>query len=127
MKANTKTLLITGVIVLVVIIGISLIPNQAASTKYDGFAQCIADSGAKFYGAFWCPHCQAEKARFGGSARLLPYIECSTADGKGQLKECTDIGISNYPTWKFADGTEILGEAGFEKLAQKTGCVVPPQ
>jgi thiol-disulfide isomerase/thioredoxin len=29
--------------------------------KYDEFAKCLTDNGAKFYGAFWCPHCQAQK------------------------------------------------------------------
>jgi len=31
---------------------------------YDEFAQCLTDKGVKMYGAYWCPHCQAQKALF---------------------------------------------------------------
>lgn len=90
--------------------------------KYDNLAQCISDSGAKFYGAFWCPHCQATKAMFGKSAKKLPYIECSQPSGKGQLPICADAKIEGYPTWVFADGTRLGGERTFKELAEKTGC-----
>lgn len=90
--------------------------------QYDKLAQCIKDSGAKFYGAFWCPHCQNEKKMFGKSAKLLPYVECSTPDGSGQNKICTDLGIKGYPTWTFPDGTTETGEIKPEDLATKTSC-----
>lgn len=93
--------------------------------KYDEFATCLKDKGAVFYGAFWCPHCQSQKALFGRSAKNLPYVECSTADGKGQLQACTDKKIESYPTWTFADGTMEKGEATLEALAQKTSCILP--
>ena len=32
-----------------------------------GLAERVADSGAVFYGASWCPHCQEQKAMFGAS------------------------------------------------------------
>ena len=91
----------------------------------NAFATCIKDAEATFYGAFWCSHCQAEKARFGRSAKLLPYVECSTPDGKGQTQVCIDKNITSYPTWEFADGSRIVGEAGLEKLAEKTACTLP--
>lgn len=90
--------------------------------KLDTFAQCITDSGAKFYGAYWCPHCQAQKNAFGKSAKLLPYIECSTPDGKGQLDVCKQAGVTGYPTWIFADGTQASGEVPLKNLAEKTNC-----
>lgn len=92
--------------------------------KYDTFATCIKDSGAKFYGAFWCPHCQATKAMFGKSAKLLPYVECSQPDGKGQLPICTTAGIEGYPTWVFADGSRLSGERTLQELAEKTSCTI---
>src|SRR5450830_1421299 len=67
--------------------------------KLDSFAQCLKDKGAVFFGAFWCPHCQAQKKLFGSSVKLLPYVECSTADASGQLQICTDKKIQSYPTW----------------------------
>lgn len=93
--------------------------------KYDEFAACLADSGAVFYGAFWCPHCQAQKAVFGKSEKLLPYVECSTPSGKGQTPACTEQGIRTYPTWVYPDGTRVEGEQSLEALAQKTGCELP--
>lgn len=93
--------------------------------KHDGFAQCLKNSGALFYGAFWCPHCQAQKAAFGKSEKLLPYVECSQPNGQGQLQVCTDAQIESYPTWVFSDGTRLDGEQSFEALAQKTSCALP--
>jgi thiol-disulfide isomerase/thioredoxin len=93
--------------------------------KLDGFAQCIKDSGAVFYGAFWCPHCQEQKEMFGSSAQFLPYVECSTPDGQGQLQVCTEKGIKGYPTWVFPDGSEVSGSIPLEQLAAKTGCALP--
>lgn len=90
--------------------------------QYDGFAQCIKDSDAVFYGAFWCPHCQAQKKMFGNSAKLLPYVECSTLDGSNQLPICADKGIKNYPTWEFADGSRLTGEVTLLQLSEKTSC-----
>lgn len=95
--------------------------------KYDAFAKCLEEKGAKFYGAFWCPHCQAQKALFGKSKEFLPYVECSTPDTKGQQQVCKDKNVQSYPTWEFvtASGTEMVsGERTLSELALKTGCVL---
>lgn len=97
------------------------------STKLDGFASCIKESGATFYGAFWCPHCQSQKAMFKKSSRNLPYVECSQPDGKTQTQACIDAEIKSYPTWKFKDGSVESGALPLEKLAEKTGCVIPEE
>lgn len=93
--------------------------------KYDAFAQCIKASGATFYGAFWCPHCQNQKAMFGDSVKFLPYVECSTPDGTAQLQVCKDASVTGYPTWVFKDGSRLTGEVQLATLAQKTGCALP--
>jgi len=92
---------------------------------YDAFAQCLKDKGAIFYGAFWCPHCQNQKAMFGSSAKKLPYVECSTPDGRGQVQLCNEKKIQGYPTWIFADDSRESGEVSLETLSQKTGCTLP--
>lgn len=126
-KTKNTVLWIAGIIVALVVI-IVLLANAAKKPgKYDGLAQCLTDSGAKFYGAFWCPHCQTQKALFGKSAKLLPYVECSQADGKGQLQVCIDEKIEGYPTWQFADGTRVSGEQTFAQLAEKTNCEIDVQ
>lgn len=91
----------------------------------DPFATCLADSGAKFYGTFWCPHCQNQKKMFGKSQKKLPYIECSTPDGAGQTDNCKAIGIEGYPTWIFPDGERMTGEIPLATLAEKTSCSLP--
>ncbi len=101
-----------------------LVQEAKKPGKYDTFAQCLSNSGAKFYGAFWCPHCQATKALFGKSAKLLPYVECSKPDGKGQLPVCTDAKIDGYPTWVFADGSRLTGERSMKELSEKTNCPI---
>jgi thiol-disulfide isomerase/thioredoxin len=92
--------------------------------KYDTFAQCINDSGAKFYGAWWCPHCHDQKILFGRSAKLLPYVECQTKS-RENLAVCNDADVKSFPTWDYADGTRVVGLETFEKLSEKTGCALP--
>ena len=92
---------------------------------YDDFATCLKDEGAVFYGAFWCPHCIAQKALFGTSASLLPYVECSTSDGSGQTQACIDKGITAYPTWEFSDLSRLVGQLSLAQLAEKTSCELP--
>ena len=120
--------IIGGITLLVLagIIGFSYFENTAPS-NLDGFAQCLKDKGATFYGAFWCPHCQNQKKMFGRSAKLLPYVECSTPDGQGQLQVCIDKKVEGYPTWEFLDGSREGGEVPLEKLAEKTSCTLPQE
>ncbi len=107
-----------------------LIKTPGKAGQYDEFAQCIKDKGVTFFGAFWCPHCQAQKARFGKSAQYLPYVECSTPDGKNQNQVCNDAQITTYPTWDFPPliGTTTerkTGEMELVDLAAKTMCPLP--
>jgi hypothetical protein len=122
---------VVGVLV-VAAIGIFMIapaPTGQQSTvpagMYTEFAQCLKDSGTTFFGAFWCPHCNNQKKLFGDAVGTLPYVECSTADGKGQLAVCKDAGVNSYPTWEFPDKTRQTGEVPLAVLAEKTGCVLP--
>ena len=124
---NKQTL--TSIIVIAVALIAGLIILQQTSNKsagkpgqYDSLATCIAESGATFYGAFWCPHCNNQKKLFEGSDKLLPYTECSNPDGNSQTQVCIDAGIQSYPTWEFADGTRMTGEVSLADLAAKTGC-----
>lgn len=51
-------------------------------------AQCLIDNGTKMYGAFWCPHCKAQKDAFGdGVYPQAVYVECSHED-RSQKEEC---------------------------------------
>ena len=94
--------------------------------KYDEFAQCLTDKGAKFYGAFWCPHCTDQKAMFGKSVSKLPYTECSNPD-RTMNQTCVDLNIKTYPTWEFADGERMEGVKTLAELAEKTSCALPTE
>ena len=120
-------MVIVGVAVAVVLgIGYVVANREVASGQYDGFAQCLGQKGATFYGAFWCPRCQEQKAMFGTqSAKLLPYVECSLPDGKTRTQACIEKQIESYPTWIFADGSRETGVAPLADLAEKTGCELP--
>jgi len=124
---KNKTIVAVVIILLVVILGVVYFAKKAESGpgKYDTFAQCLGEKGAKFYGTFWCPYCRAQKDLFGKSADLLPYIECSTLDGNSRLQICIDQKIEKYPTWEFADGERMQGKVSLEDLAKKTSCELP--
>jgi len=123
MRKRTKTAMYI-ILAIAAILGsyIYLQSIPPAPGKYDAFAKCIADSGTKFYGAFWCPHCHNQKNMFGDAAQYLPYIECSLPDESGQTQVCIDKGIKHYPTWIFADGSQLTGEVQLSTLSDKTGC-----
>ena len=102
---NTKTNAIRIIIFCIfigaiVVIMSMIVGGTATSSKYNTFAQCISDKKLQFYGAFWCPHCQAQKAAFGDGAHLLPYIESSNAD-RSQNQTAIDAKIESYPTWVY--------------------------
>jgi len=125
-----KTIFFIVIVVLILgTVGTVLLNNSKKSDvptgKYDQFATCLKTQGAVFYGAFWCSHCKATKEAFGSSAKLLPYVECSTPDGQGQLPICKDKKIEGYPTWEFADGSRLTGEVTMQQLADKTACPLP--
>ena len=127
MKKNL-ILFILGIVVVGAILIFSVRDNQDNQAKAQAiseFAACLADEGAKFYGAFWCSHCKNQKDIFGTAAGELPYIECSTADAQSQTDVCITNRISAYPTWEFSDGSRLTGELSFEELAGKTRCQAP--
>ena len=119
-----KIILISVIVIVVLTIG-AVVFQKTAPGKYDAFAACLKEKNVTFFGAFWCPHCQSQKKLFGNSAKRLPYVECSTPDGKNQTQICKDENIKSYPTWRFADGSEQTGEVSLENLAEKSGCELP--
>ncbi len=128
-KTNTVRIIIFAVVVIAIILIMKLVMGAVnVSTKYNEFASCLVEKQAKFYGAFWCSHCQAQERRFGMSRDTMEkaglYIECSNPD-RSQNELCQAEKITGYPTWKFADGTVIARELELKELGEKTGCVLP--
>jgi uncharacterized membrane protein len=81
----------------------------------------LTRSGAKMYGASWCPHCQQQKEIFGASAGRLPYIECSPG-GRNvpQASECQAERIESYPTW-IINGKRIENVLTVAQLTESSG------
>ena len=113
MNTDKKTLtvrIITFALILVAIVILMRVVVRAtkAAGTYDTFAQCLVSKGVKFYGAFWCPHCQEQEKWLDASRQKLEreglYKECSTADTRGQTELCKTAKIESYPTWNFANG-----------------------
>ncbi len=84
-------------------------------------AQCLEEKGASMFGAFWCPHCAAQKDLFGDAYPTSIYIECSNED-RTQKDVCNAANITGYPTWVFADGTRARGEQTLKQLSDQAGC-----
>lgn len=100
-KTNAVRIIIFCLFIGAIVIVMSMIVGgTGTSAKYSTFAQCLSQKKLQFYGAFWCPHCQAQKAAFGDGEQYLPYIECSNTD-RSQNQKCIDGKIESYPTWVY--------------------------
>ena len=92
--------------------------------KQDAFARCLAQRGAKMYGAWWCPHCIEQKEKFGASFEYVNYVECGIkGDTHGQSQVCKDENVKHYPTWQFPPtGERVERIFSLEELSDRTGC-----
>jgi uncharacterized membrane protein len=91
----------------------------------DGLARHLDETGARFYGAYWCGHCQAQKGLFGVAASSLPYVECSPNGPKApRSTTCEMLEIKAYPTW-IIDGRRIERVLDPAALASLTGYAAP--
>ena len=101
--------------------------GNRAQHKHDSLARCLKDRGVKMYGAYWCPHCQEQKEKFGASFEYAPYIECGIQGNQhGVAQVCKDEGIKHYPTWQFPPtGERVERIFSLEELSDRTGCPLP--
>ncbi len=86
--------------------------SGAAETQ---LVEYLAANDVKFYGAYWCSHCQKQKSLFGAAAAAkLLYIECAADGQNSQRQLCKDKNIQMFPTWvirgKYFTGTRDLKE-----------------
>ncbi|MDE0243346.1 MAG: hypothetical protein OYG31_01380 [Candidatus Kaiserbacteria bacterium] len=123
---------IRGVLILIAVIifvisGMWYLHKQGAPKReaYETLAACMQDRGVIFYGAFWCPLCGEQKTVFGGAAKKLPYVECSTPDRSGRTDECEEAQVRNYPTWAFPSGMRCTGVVDERVLAHLSQCDAP--
>ena len=84
-------------------------------------ADHLAASDVKFYGAYWCSHCQKQKSLFGDTAAAkLPYVECAADGENSQRQLCKDKNIKMFPTWAIK-GKFLTGTRDLKELAVLTG------
>jgi hypothetical protein len=125
MKKGTKIALGVVLVVVAIFVIVRMSGNSSASTgKYDGFAQCLTDSGVVMYGSFTCPHCTRQKESFGNSWKYVNSVECTLPNG-GQTRKCIDAGIESYPTWDFGEDERASGFIPLRDLGSKAGCSLP--
>jgi glutaredoxin len=76
-------------------------------------ADHLSATGARMYGAYWCPYCTNQKRLFGGGSQRMPYVECDPQGWNAQSSLCQEKGIKVYPTWEiqgqFHEGVQPLG------------------
>ncbi|MEK7435259.1 MAG: vitamin K epoxide reductase family protein [Pseudomonadota bacterium] len=86
----------------------------------------LSETGARFYGTYWCPTCQQQKALFEASADRLPYVECTPGGRNGPLSvECALNDIKSYPTW-IIGRDRSTGIVTVSELARLSGFAWPP-
>lgn len=131
MKQNSFKIIVVILVVVILAIIVVLAKNTSPADdsvtrtpELEAFNTCLSDSGAKFYGAIWCPHCGEQKRILGYSKIETPptYIECSPVAGSPLLPICEAAKIESFPTWDFADGTRQTGTLSIEMLSEKTSC-----
>jgi uncharacterized membrane protein/glutaredoxin len=115
--------LIMGVLVVVGASGLYSIQSRltAQNQTFAGrLVQHLKSTNTKMYGAFWCPHCENQKALFGDLSKQVPYIECDPRGENPQAKLCQEKQIKSFPTWEFKDKL-YEGERTLDQLADLTG------
>jgi thiol-disulfide isomerase/thioredoxin len=90
--------------------------------KYADVAKCLTEKGVVMYGAYWCPHCQAQKEAFGDDVQFLPYQECDDGAKGGNHALCLEKGVSSYPTWVFPGQGNLVGQQPIFVLAKIANC-----
>jgi len=127
--------LFVGVLLLALHLHWSGMFQPRAEPRMTALAQHLDATGAKFYGAFWCPSCREQKKLFGGAADALPYVECSPAGRQGGMAfECVNAEIRDFPTWiirgrryeQIMQPDELATRSGFRWKPEGSGTDAEP-
>lgn len=95
--------------------------TTVSTADADALATHLTATGAKEYGAYWCPHCHDQKQLFGKSAAAkLNYIECDPNGANSQTDLCRQVGITSFPTWEI-DRKLYPGVQPLDQLADLSG------
>jgi len=101
--------------------GVTVVASGQEDPWMKGLTAHMEETGARMYGAFWCPACMTQKELFGASAHRIPYVECSPAGRSGPVaSKCLAAGVRSYPTW-IIKGQRHTGVLTPASLADRTG------
>ena len=128
--SSLHTAVLTICILVVVVIGAYAVQSENADTALDaateansfqvGLAKYLSRTGAKMYGSYKCPHCNAQKALFGDAAKYVDYVECDPSGPNANPNLCLSRGIMNYPTWEI-NGRYYEGAKSLPELSNLSG------
>ena len=96
--------------------------SSLTSEQKEKLAKCLTQKGVIMYGAYWCPHCQNQKAEFGDAVKDLTYQECDAKGENGKPELCQKAGVTGFPSWKIPGKDLLTGEQSLADLAQKADC-----
>jgi uncharacterized membrane protein len=104
--------------------------DTASGESEVALAQHLKATGAKMYGAYWCPHCCEQKQLFGQDAmKQLGYVECAEGGLQAQTGQCRTLVAAveeqtgekfGFPTWEI-DGKFYSGRRSLTELAELSG------
>ncbi|MHC9086943.1 vitamin K epoxide reductase family protein [Luteimonas sp. RIT-PG2_3] len=98
-----------------------LLQQRPEDPRLRALAEHLEQSGAKYYGASWCPNCREQAKMFGASEPRLPYVECSpNGRGSAMAFDCVSARITGFPTW-IIEGQQYVEVIEPERLARMTG------
>ncbi len=122
MKKTITAIIFVSLVISATLMFTSCQEKVVVDGKYAKLAQCLTEKGVKFYGAYWCGHCQSQKKAFGDDMRYVNYVECDPNGKDSKTQECIDAGVNSYPSWFFPGQGLEVGVMGMETLAQKANC-----
>ena len=125
MKKGLIITIIVAVLIVAVFIPFKMTGSTTKNKINDPFVTCLAEKGAKMYGAYWCSHCNNQKEAFGSSFDLFNslggYVECDPKGKNAQPAKCEEAGILGYPTW-IINGQVYEGEQSLSRLSAISEC-----
>lgn len=98
---------LTAVATVVLAAGLFVEPVGGSPAYRLALARHLTATDAVMYGAYWCPACKEQKARFGEAAAEVPYVECDPRGSSPRPDLCERVNVRAYPTW-------VIGEARHE-------------
>ena len=93
--------------------------TQRGDLSLEGFAGCLVNSDAIFYGTEWCGFCTQQKQILGdvfSSYSNEFYVDCDI-----ETDRCRSAGVTGYPTW-IINGRPYVGVQSVEALSAAIGC-----